>query len=206
MTHPSEGSARAAPHAVAAADPTARDNAAPEAPTLTALLRAFGWIGLTSIGQGRVSYFYDELVRKRRWLNEREFLEGSSISSVLPGPNVSNMSVYFGQHLGGVFGALIASAAIITPGALMILALGILYFHGLPASITAPVGRGIGAAAVGLVAATVWRTGAPVLRTRPGGVIAALTFLLFGVAGLNIFVVLLLMIPLSLLLFRSPRS
>lgn len=192
------------PPSVAAVTPGAPPP--PPPPTLAALLRAFGWIGLTSLGQGRVSYFYDELVRKRRWLNEREFLEGSSISSVLPGPNVSNMSVYFGQHLGGAAGALIATAAIITPGALSILALGILYFHGLPASITGPVGRGIGAAAAGLVAATVWRTGAPVLHAPRSGVIAGLSFLLFGVIGLNIFLVLLIMLPLSLLIFRMRRA
>jgi hypothetical protein len=41
-----------------------------------------------------------------------------------------------------------------------------------------------------------------VLRTRPGAAIAALTFLLFAVAGLNIFLVLALVAPLSIWLHR----
>lgn len=176
--------------------------------TLGEILRAFGWIGLTSLGQGRIGYFHEELVRKRGWLTDAEFLEGASISQVLPGPNVTNISVYFGQRFGGVPGVLVATAAILIPGTVMILALGILYFHGLPAAITGPVGRGVGASAVGLVAATTWRSGASVLRTRRGAAIALATFLLFAVVGLNVFIVLALMAPTSIWLSwpRGGRS
>ena len=174
----------------------------PARPGLAALLRVFGWIGVSSFGQGRTSYFHEELVRKRRWVTDTEFLEGVSISHLLPGPNITNLSVYLGQRFAGPLGALLGTLAITVPGAVLILILGILYFHGVGASFSAPIGRGVGAAAVGLVVATSWRTGASVLRTRPGAAIAAATFVLFAVAGLNIFLVLALVAPLSIWLHR----
>jgi chromate transporter len=141
-------------------------------------------------------------VRKRHWVTDTEFLEGVSISHLLPGPNITNLSVYLGQRFAGPLGALLGTLAITVPGAVLIIVLAILYFHGVGAAFSAPIGRGIGAAAVGLVVATSWRTGAPVLRTRPGAVIAALTFVLFALAGLNIFFVLVLVAPLSIWLHR----
>ena len=181
---------------------------APRKPSMPALLRAFGWIGLTSLGQGRTAYFYEELVRKRRWVTETEFLEGVGIGHLLPGPNVTNLSVYFGQRLGGARGALLATAAQIIPGAVLLLGLSILYFRGLPAALTDAVGRGVGAAAVGLVVATTWRSGAAVLRTGRGAAITLLTFALFGPAQVNVFLVLAFVAPLSIALawLRRPRA
>jgi chromate transporter len=164
---------------------------------LGTLLRSFGWIGLTSLGQGRAAYFHDELVRKHKWATDHEFLEGLTVGTVMPGPNVTNLSVYFGQRLGGVAGALLGTCAVVLPGALLIFLLGLLYFSGLPASFTGPVGRGIGAAAVGLVAATFWRTGERTLRRRRGLAVAAVVFALLGPLGLNLFLVLIAAAPIS---------
>lgn len=166
--------------------------------SLTEVLRVFGWIGLTSLGQGRVGYFHEELVRKRGWLTDAEFLEGASIGQVLPGPNVTNLSVYFGQRFAGAMGALVATIAILVPGAVMILVLGVLYFQGLPTDITGPVGRGVGAAAVGLVAATTWRSGSGALQSGRAVAVAATTVLLSVVVGLNVFMVLGLVTPASI--------
>jgi chromate transporter len=162
------------------------------------LVAAFLYIGTISLGQGRSSYFHDEFVRRRRWVTDAEFLEGVSVCQVLPGPQVTNLSAYFGHQLGGPLGAALGTLAICLPGALSILALGILYFNGLPADFTGPVGRGIGATAVGLVLATLWRTGRPVMGSRRGVVLALVTFVLFALLKLNIFIVLALVAPVAL--------
>ena len=54
------------------------------------LTRVFAWIGLISIGGGRAAYFHDALVVRRRWLTHEEFLQGLTLSQILPGPTVTN--------------------------------------------------------------------------------------------------------------------
>ncbi len=148
-------------------------------PPLRDLLRAFLVIGIVSFGGGRIAYFEDELITKRRWFTDTEFLEAVALSQLMPGPTVGNLAAYLGQRLAGWPGATLAVACLTVPGGLAILALAWLYFGGMPASLTGPIGRAVSAASVGLALAAVLR-----LRGGAGGVggvaIAGLTFLLFG--------------------------
>ena len=148
-------------------------------PPLVAVMRAFLWIGFVSYGAGRTAYFQDELVVRRRWLSNAAFLEAVALAQVLPGPTVGNLAAYLGQQLGGWRGALVAVACLTVPGGLMIVALGWLYFGGLPAAIVGPIGQGVSAASVGLAIAAVLRLREGV-RNVGGVAVAGLTFLLFG--------------------------
>jgi len=148
-------------------------------PSLVRVVQAFLWIGCVSFGGGRTAYFQDELVVRRRWLTNEEFLEAVALAQLLPGPTVGNLAAYLGQRLAGARGAVLAMACLTVPGGLMILALGWLYFQGMPPTITAPLGRGVSAASVGLAIAAV-------IRLRGGArdlgayLIAGLVFGLFG--------------------------
>ncbi|HEY5477695.1 MAG TPA: chromate transporter [Tepidiformaceae bacterium] len=166
----------------------------PKQPTLFALFKAFLIIGVTSFGGGRAAYFQDALVTRRKWITDEEFLEAVAVSQVLPGPNIGNLSAYLGQRLRGWRGAVIAMLCLTVPGGLAIVAMAWLYFNGMPASITGPVGKGVAAAAAGLAAAAVVR-----LRGGTGGAggwaVAGLTFVLFGPLGWPILLVLAVCLP-----------
>ena len=148
-------------------------------PPFIRVVQAFLWIGCVSFGGGRTAYFQDELVVRRRWLTNEEFLEAVALAQVLPGPTIGNLAAHLGQRFGGALGAILAVSCLTIPGGLMILALGWLYFQGMPTTVTVPVGRGVSAASVGLAIASVLR-----LREGARGVggvaIAALVFGLFG--------------------------
>ena len=163
-------------------------------PGLSALFRAFLVIGVTSFGGGRTAYFQDALVARRKWVTDEEFLEAVAVSQVLPGPNIGNLAAYLGQRLRGLTGAAIALACLTVPGGLAILGMAWLYFHGMPAEVTEPVGKGVGASAVGLATAAALR-----LRGGAGGLpgyaVAALTFTLFGPLHWPIVYVLLTCLP-----------
>lgn len=173
-------------------------------PSLRDTFREFLLIGLTSFGGGRSAYFQDAFVKRRKWVTEDEFLEAIAVSQILPGPNIGNLAAYLGQRLRGGQGAIIAVLCLTLPGAISILALAWLYFNGMPASVSEPIGRGVSAAAAGLSAAAVWR-----LRGGAGNwmgyLIVAFTFVLFGLLHWSIFVVLALVLPLSFVAARQRR-
>lgn len=179
----------------------------PAHPSLWALVRVFGGIGLTSFGGGRVAYFWHEVARKRKWVTETEVLDGIGITALVPGPNFGNLAVFLGQRLRGGRGALLGTIAILGPGAAMMLALAVIYFRQGQVPGAAPVFRGVGAAAVGLALSTALGVGSRAVRDPLAVVLAGASFAGVAFLNLNPFLVI---IPLSLAgtiwYLRHPRS
>ncbi len=111
-------------------------------------------IGATSFG-GVVPYLRGSLVTKRRWIDDKEFVEMLSISQSLPGLNATNMAILVGEKLRGALGSIVAIIAICLPGAVLMYAVGVFYrIHGDHVWVTAAL-KGVAAAAVGLILSTV---------------------------------------------------
>lgn len=111
-------------------------------------------IGATSFG-GVVPYLRDRLVVKAKWIDDKEFVEMLSISQSLPGLNATNMAVLVGEKLRGAMGAIAGLIGMCLPGAVLMYAVGISYhLHGDHPWSTAAL-KGVAAAAVGLILATV---------------------------------------------------
>jgi chromate transporter len=111
-------------------------------------------IGATSFG-GVVPYLRDRLVVKAKWINDKEFVEMLSISQSLPGLNATNMAVLVGEKLKGAWGAAAGVIGMCLPGAILMYGVGISYrLHGDHPWSTAAL-KGVAAAAVGLILATV---------------------------------------------------
>jgi chromate transporter len=106
-----------------------------------------------------VAYLRSSLVAKHRWIDDATFVELLAISQTLPGLNATNMAMLVGDRMRGVKGALAAICGICLPGALYMYAAGITYHaHGDRPMVTAIL-KGVVAAAVGLVLATVVQLG-----------------------------------------------
>lgn len=174
-------------------------------PPLGAVFKAFLVIGLTTFGGGRSAYFQDVLVIRRKWLTNDEFLEAVAVSQVLPGPNIGNLAAYLGQRLRGAVGALTAVLCLTVPGGLAMLGVAWLYFNGMPASVTGPLGRGVSASAAGIAAASVVRLRGGA-KGPDGLFITGLTFVLFGPIGWPIHFVLLVCLPPSFALAWRRRQ
>jgi chromate transporter len=111
-------------------------------------------IGATSFG-GVVPYLRGSLVSKCHWVDDKEFVEMLSISQSLPGLNATNMAILVGDKLRGALGSIAAIIGICLPGAVLMYCVGIFYrIHGDHIWVTAAL-KGVAAAAVGLILATV---------------------------------------------------
>jgi chromate transporter len=97
-------------------DETSISSAPASAPvTLAQIVLLFARIGLTSFGGGLSAWIYREVVDRRHWLNEDEFLGALTMSQILPGSNVVNLSIYVGHRLRGVLGSIAAVVALLLP-------------------------------------------------------------------------------------------
>lgn len=173
--------------------------------SLSQLTKMFALIGLTSVGGGRSAYIYEALVVRRAWLTSAEFLPGLTLSQLLPGPTVSNLSVFLGNSLNGPAGAALALLAVLLPGALAILALGVLYFgYGVSPGLESAL-RGMGAAVVGFLCVNTTRIARGALQGRGASWVAAATFAAVGLLRLNAVLVILVAGAVSLWLNRPGR-
>ncbi|VWX63658.1 Chromate transporter [Burkholderiales bacterium 8X] len=131
------------------------------------LFVSFTWLALQGFG-GVLAIVQREIVEKKRWLTNEEFLEDWAVAQVLPGPNVINLALMLGDRYFGLRGAMAALAGMLTVPLVVILALAVLYaqFAGNPQ--VAGALRGMGAVAAGLIAATGIKL-LPALKRHPIG-------------------------------------
>ena len=87
----------------------------------------FFQIGSLSFGGGLTAWLYREIVEKRKLMTEADFMGGMTLAQVLPGINMTNLSVYVGQRLRGVKGALVAMLGLILVPFFAIILIGSIY-------------------------------------------------------------------------------
>jgi chromate transporter len=98
-------------------------------PPFNQLIKVFGKIGLLSFGgpAAQIALMHRVLVDEQRWLDERRFLSALSFCMLLPGPEAMQLATYSGWRLHGVKGGLAAGLLFVLPGAVLVLALSMLY-------------------------------------------------------------------------------
>jgi len=64
----------------------------------------------------------EEVVRRRRWLTQDEFLDLLGATNLIPGPNSTVLAIHIGHRQGGWPGLLVAGASFILPAVLIVLA------------------------------------------------------------------------------------
>jgi putative chromate ion transporter len=93
-------------------------------------------LGLTSFGGpiAHLGYFRNEIVQRRRWIDEKGYADLVTLCQFLPGPASSQLGFALGLLRAGALGALAAWTAFTLPSAilLVVFAFGAAGFGGLP--------------------------------------------------------------------------
>ena len=138
-------------------DPLQAPLPAPTAASPWAVLWVFLRLGLTSFGGpvAHLGYFRDELVVRRRWLDEHSYADLVALCQFLPGPASSQVGMALGLMRSGWLGALAAWVGFTLPSALVLAALGLGFSSG-GAGLPAGLVQGLKVVAVAVVAQAVW--------------------------------------------------
>jgi chromate transporter len=120
---------------------------------------------------------HQELVVRRRWIDEERFLHALNYCMLLPGPEAQQLATYIGWLMHKTRGGLAAGLLFVLPGFVSILVLSLLYagFGQLPA--VAALFFGLKAAVLAVVVEAVLRVGKRALTSRAHVVLAAAAFL-----------------------------
>ncbi|AUN99105.1 chromate transporter [Bacteriovorax stolpii] len=99
--------------------------------TLLEVFFTFLRLGLTSFGGpiAHLSYFHDEFVKKKKWIEEHSFADLVALCQFLPGPASSQLGIAIGLNQSGFLGALVAWIGFTLPSAILLIMFGMGMTH-----------------------------------------------------------------------------
>ena len=163
-----------------------KHTAAVERPSIAQATRVWWRIGILSFGgpAAQIALMHKEVVEKRQWLTEQQFLNALSFCMLLPGPEAMQLATYAGWRLHGTSGGLIAGLLFVIPGAIVIMILATIYsvFGDVP--LVSALFYGIKAAVLVIVVEALLRVSKKALTQRLHWIIA--TFAFAGIFFLSI--------------------
>ncbi|GJI91150.1 chromate transporter [Duganella hordei] len=121
--------------------------------SLLDLFLSFTILALQGFG-GVLAVVQREMVERKRWLTQEEFIEEWAVAQIMPGPNVVNLSLMIGSRYYGLRGGLVALAGMLTVPLLLVLVLAVLHSHFAHHVGVAGALRGMAAVSAGMIAAT----------------------------------------------------
>ena len=136
------------------------DGASPAvAPGFSAYLRYFLGLGTWGFGGpiASVGYMQRDLVERRGWLGEAEFLDGVALGQTMPGPLAAQVVMWVGFLRKGWAGALATAAAFIAPSFLLVLAVAVIYARYSGLAVVQSLFYGIAPAVMAIIAIAAWK-------------------------------------------------
>lgn len=159
---------------------------------LRELAALFLGLGATAFGgpAAHVALMQREVVTRRRWLDEQAFIDLVGLTSLLPGPNSTELAIAIGRRRAGWRGLVVAGVAFILPAALIVLGLAWAYERYGTTPAVGDLRYGLLPVIVAVIASALTALGRTALRTPVGAVLGALTVVgvLVGVPELALLV------------------
>jgi chromate transporter len=144
------------------------------------------WLGFVSFGgpAGQIAIMHRELVERKKWIGDAQFLHALNFCMLLPGPEAQQLAIYNGWRLHGAAGGIVAGVFFVLPSVFILLALSYIYAaYGKFAAI-AGIFDGLKAVVLAIVVEAVFKIGGKALKGWQHWAIAVAAFVaiyFFGV-------------------------
>jgi len=148
---------------------------------LTDVARLFLRLGFTAFGgpAAHIAMMHDETVKRRRWLDDQEFLDLVGATNLIPGPNSTEMAIHIGFRRAGWLGLIAGGCCFIVPAVLIVLLLAWAYvrFGSLPQAEW--LLYGIKPVVIAIVAQALWSLGRKAIAGPVTAAVAVLVVVLY---------------------------
>ena len=153
---------------------------------LVQLATLFLRLGVTAFGgpAAHIAMMRSEVVDRRRWLTDAEFLDLLAATHLIPGPNSTEMAIHLGFRRGRLGGLLIAGVCFILPASLMVgmIAYAYVRFGSTPQATW--LMYGIGPVIIAVIVQAVWKLGRAAI-THPLQLLLGGAVTILSLAGVN---------------------
>ena len=163
-------------------DELAKTDAPLAAPSRLHLALFFLKLGTVAFGgpAAHVAMMQDELVKRRRWIAEPDFLDLFAVSNILPGPSSTELAIFIGYRLGGLPGLVLAGVCFILPAFFIVAALAWAYVRYGHLPVSERLLYAVKPVVIAIVLQALWRLGRSTIKTRQiallGGAALAASF------------------------------
>lgn len=136
--------------------------------SLTELAAVFLKLGCIAFGgpAAHIAMMRDEVVLRRQWLSDAEFLDLLGATNLIPGPNSTELAIHIGHRRAGFAGLITAGACFILPAMLIVLCIAWAYVR----FGTLPQARGLlygmKPVIIAIVVQALWRLGRSAVKTK----------------------------------------
>jgi chromate transporter len=147
---------------------------------LAALFLKLGFVGFGGPA-AHIAMMEDEVVRRRAWLTQEEFLDLVGATNLIPGPNSTEMAIHIGQRRAGWPGLLLAGSCFILPAMLIVMGCAWAYTRWGTLPQAGGLLYGIKPVIIAVVAQALWGLGKTALKNNSlvvvACIVAALSFM-----------------------------
>lgn len=135
---------------------------------LTDVAKLFLKLGFTAFGgpAAHISIMHDEVVIRRKWLTDEEFLDLLGATNLIPGPNSTEMAIHIGYLRTGWPGLIAAGLCFILPATLIVLGLSWLYVQYGTMPQTEWLLYGIKPVVIAIIAQALWMLGSKAFKNK----------------------------------------
>ncbi len=136
--------------------------------TLSELSRLFLKLGIFGFGgpAAHIATMEEEVVHRKRWVDEQEFLDLIGATNLIPGPNSTELAIHIGYHQRGWPGLFVAGSCFVLPAILITSVFAWLYVEYGQLPQTAPLMAGIQPTVLAIILIAGWRLGKKALRGK----------------------------------------
>ena len=142
-------------------------------------LGTFGFGGPIALA----GYMQRDLVERRRWFTQEEYLQGLAVSQTLPGPLAAQLAMWLGYVRRGFWGAVAAAVPFILPPFVIVSIVAALYVSFRGTTVIQALFYGIGPTVIALILRGAWRLLGVTVKNdrRLWAIFAVVTLITFAV-------------------------